>query len=456
MTRIRLPNSWAPRDYQRPAWDYLERGGLHCELVWHRRSGKDEVGLHRTAVAAFERVATYWYMLPMATQARKAIWDAINPHSGKRRIDEAFPPELRSTTRENEMLIRFKNGSTWQVVGSDNFNALVGSPPAGIVYSEWALSNPASRAYLRPILAENGGWQVFNTTPRGKNHAWRTFLAAQKQPGSFAQLLAATDTGAMTPERMEAEREQYRADFGRDQGDSLFEQEYLCSFDAALLGAIWGREMGDAKRAGRIGKVPWNPAHPVHTAWDLGWSDDTAIWFFQVIGYRINIIDFYASSGESVVGYADKLHAKPYRYGKHWLPHDAKPVTLASQGRSIFQQLWALGIKGDLVPNLGVQDGIQAARQMLPQVHFDETACALGIDALTQYQREWDPDKKCFKDKPLHDWTSHASDGFRYMAVAWRQAAKPVKAEKSKFLEDQSFDEIMWPAKSGNSNTKRI
>jgi hypothetical protein len=395
-------------------------------------------------------------MLPMAVQARKAIWDAVNPHTGKRRIDEAFPPEIRSVTRENEMLLRFKNGSTWQVVGSDNFNALVGSPPAGIVYSEWALSNPSSRAYLRPILMENGGWQIFNTTPRGKNHAHRTFLAAERDPSAFAQLLTAEDTGALTGEQLTQERQRYRDDFGRDHGDALFEQEYLCSFDAALLGAIWGREMADAKRAKRIGKVPYNPQYPVHTAWDLGWSDDTAIWFFQIIGFRIHVIDFYSSSGESVDGYAQVVHSKPYKYGKHWLPHDAKPVTLASQGRSIVQQLFAIDIKGVLVPNLGVQDGIQAARQMLPQVWFDEEKCFTGLESLVQYQREWDDDKKCFKDKPLHNWCSHAADAFRYLAVAWRQTGKVEIPQGPRFLEDMSFDEVMWPKKTGSTSPTRI
>ncbi len=192
MREIELPaGGWRPRHYQQAAWDYLERGGKHAELVWHRRSGKDELGLHRTAVASFERVAGYWYMLPEYKQARKAIWDAINPHTGKKRIDEAFPVAVRKTTRNQEMMIELLNGSNFQVVGSDNPNSLVGSPPVGIVYSEWALSNPASRAYLRPIILENDGWQIFNTTPRGRNHAHRTLVAAKKDPKAFAQILDA-------------------------------------------------------------------------------------------------------------------------------------------------------------------------------------------------------------------------------------------------------------------------
>lgn len=423
--RIVLPNNWRPRHYQLPAWSYLEAGGRHAELIWHRRSGKDEVALHRAAVAAMERVGNYWHMLPLATQARKAIWEAVNPHTGRRRIDEAFPLELRETTREQEMMIRFINGSTWQVVGSDNFNALVGSPPVGVVYSEWALANPAARAYLRPILAENNGWQLYITTPRGKNHAWQTFQAARREPDAFAQVLTVHDTGVLAPEEIERERAAYIADFGEDMGVALFEQEYLCSFDAAILGAIYGAEIRRAETEGRICRVPYDPALPVETAWDFGFADDTAIWFFQPHYGEVRFIEFYAANGQPVEHYAEVVNAKPYRYGRHWLPHDARPKTFASGGKSIYEQLWALGIMGTIVPNLSVADGIQAARQMWPRVWMDEEACADGLEALRQYQREWDDDRKMFRDRPRHDWTSHAADAFRMAAVAYRLPKEP-------------------------------
>jgi len=199
-------------------------------------SGKDEVCLHWAAVSAIRHPATYWHMLPQAAQARKAIWEAVNPHSGKRRIDEAFPHSIRSNTRENEMLIKFVNGATWQVVGSDNYDALVGSPPYGVVFSEWALAKPEARAMLRPILMENGGWQVYITTPRGPNHAKDTFESAMDHPGSFAQLLDATQTGVFTPEQLESERRQYILDYGQDVGEAKFEQEYMCSWAAVITG----------------------------------------------------------------------------------------------------------------------------------------------------------------------------------------------------------------------------
>jgi len=457
--RIRLPNNWSPRPYQRPAWDYLENGGKHCELIWHRRSGKDEVGLHRTAVAAFERVATYWYMLPLATQARKAIWEAVNPHTGRRRIDEVFPLELRSSTQQQEMFIKLKNGSSWQVVGSDNFNAMVGSPPAGIVYSEWALSNPSARAYLRPILAENGGWQIFNTTPRGKNHAHRTFVAAKNDPRAFAQLLSAKETGIFTNEQLEEELDAYQNDFGMDAGNALFEQEYLCSFEAAILGAFYAREMQQCRNDERITEVPHDVDAKVFTAWDIGYTDDTSIWWFQVIQGEIHVLECYTASGMDIPHYVDViLSKKEYVYDKHYLPHDARAKTLASGGKSVIEQLGKyLGVdRLAIVPEIGVQDGIQAARSNFFRLWFDDYKCAEGLDALSQYQREYDDTKKMFRDKPRHDWTSHLSDAFRMMMVAFKtefKAAKPVE-KKIRLVQDLSLEEL-WEINKIN-RTERI
>lgn len=438
------------------AWRYMENGGRHAELIWHRRFGKDEICLHWGCIAAHQRPATYWHMLPMASQARKAIWDAINPHTGRRRIDEAFPKELRETTLNNEMMIKFKNGSTWQVVGSDNFNSLVGSPPAGIVYSEWALANPMSRAILRPILKENNGWQLFITTPRGKNHAHQTFQAAQADPDAFAERLSIHDTGVFTPGEIEKERLSYIADFGEEAGDALFRQEYLCDWDAAILGAYYGAEMRKALEQGRITEVEYDPSLPVHTAWDLGWSDDTAIWFFQVHRGEIRCIDYHSVSGADIPTLAETLFAKPYRYGDHWLPHDARPKTLAANGRSIVEQLFSLGIRGKIVPSLALQDGIQAARMMFPRVWLDETNCAQGIECLRQYQREYDSDRRIFRDKPLHNWTSHGADAFRMMAVAYREMAPEPKKQPERFFPNVTANEVFWPPKQPGVSYERI
>lgn len=448
MPVVTIPaNGWQPRAYQRAAWEYMESGGKHAELVWSRRSGKDEVALNWACTAAFERVAGYWHMLPEAAQARKAIWSAVSPHTGKRRIDEAFPHELRSFTREQEMMIGFKNGATWQVVGSDNFNSLVGSTPAGIVYSEWAIANPAAKAYLRPIIAENNGWQMFITTPRGKNHAYRSFQTAKKDPAAFTQIIKASDTGIFTPERLIKERQAYIDEYGLDVGEALFEQEYMCSFDAAILGAYYGREIQRAESEGRITDVEIDPDYPVDVCLDIGWSDDTAIWFFQVIRGEVRFVDYYAANTQPIRHYTDKLDELNYNYRRDdsgkaliWMPHDGWAQTFAANGRSSVEQFLEKGYKSRLVPNLSLQDGIQAVRKMLPNAIFDLVRCEQGIECLRLYRREYDSETKVFKDKPLHDWTSHGADSMRYAAIIYSEMVPKVSTE------------TVWPIKDGRMN----
>lgn len=396
------------------------------------------MALHKAAVAAHMRTATYWHMLPEYAQARKAIWNAINPHSGKRRIDEAFPHEVRASTNDHEMFIRFKCGSTWQVVGSDNFNSLVGTPPAGIVFSEWALANPAAWAYLAPILVENGGWADFITTPRGRNHVASQLEAAKKNPDWFTQVLTVADTG-FPLETVEEQRREYHSIFGPDDGDALIDQEYWCSFDAPLVGAFYAKLIAAAEKEGRVlDYVPAEPDMPVETAWDLGYTDDTVIWWFQVVGKEVRILDFYAASAETIEHYCNVIYERAkerqWSYGPagkeaHWVPWDARPRTLASGGKSILEQAWAQGVRMRVAPNLDVQDGIQAVRRILPRCWFDSVHCKDGIEALRNYSREWDEDKKVFKRQPLHNWASHPADAFRIMAVAQRERMKPVKEE---------------------------
>jgi hypothetical protein len=414
---MQLPNNWQPRSYQLPVWGYLEHGGRHAELVWHRRSGKDEVALHRTACAAHERVGNYWHMLPEASQARKAIWAAINPHTGLRRIDEAFPLPLRAATRENEMTIVFKNGSTWQVVGSDNFNSLVGSPPVGIVYSEWALANPMARAILRPIFAENNGWQIFVGTPRGRNHAARTFRAAQKDPRCFAQLLRAQDTGILTPERLADELRQYIDDFGQEEGEAIYAQEYNCSFDAAILGAVLGRAVERAEQEGRVGDhVGYDPeGAPVMVSSDIGFHDTASWWFWQPVIGGFNLIAYDGASGLDADDWCVRLAQKGYQYGTIHLPHDAKAKTFQSKHTAIGRFAAAFGSDHvAIVPVARKTDRINAARRVIKRCAFAETACADGLDGLRNWQFEYNDETKTFSKEPKHDWASHPGDAFSY------------------------------------------
>jgi hypothetical protein len=435
-TRIRLPNNWRPRPYQRAAWDYLEAGGKRAVVVAHRRWGKDEIALHRTAVAAHERIGSYWHLLPQASQARKAIWEAVNPHTGIRRIDEAFPLELRETTRENEMFIRFKNGSTWQVVGSDNFNSLVGSPPIGLVLSEYALSNPSAWSYLRPILLENGGWALFIYTPRGKNHGYALLQSAKESPGWFWDVSKVSITGAVDPALLAEEKREMIRENGEDVGSALFAQEWECSFDAAILGAFYGVAMMKLEERGGIRSVPYQPELPTYTAWDIGRTDDTSIWFYQMVRGEVHVIDFYTASGEDPDSISKIILDKPYHYAKHYLPHDARAKTFASGGKSAIEQLGVhLGLDYlEIVPSLSVQDGIQAVRMMLPHCYFDEAKTEIGVNALKMYQREYDDERKVFRATPLHNWASNPADAFRMLAIASGNEPKPIKVDPSRPL----------------------
>jgi len=441
---IELPNGWNPRPYQLDGWRAWEAGIKRHLWIWHRRAGKDDVALNLAAVAAHQRTANYWHCLPLYEQARKAIWEAINPHTGRRRIDEAFPPAIRKRTDNSAMTIEFQCGSIWRVVGSDNPDSLVGAPPAGIVFSEWALANPAAWAYLAPILAENDGWAVFITTPRGRNHVKSMLDMARKSPQWFSQVLTPKETGFPLA-LIEEQRREYHAIFGVDAGDALIDQEYWCSFEAAIIGAYFGREMVEAEREGRICAVPVDPEQPVHTAWDLGVGDSTAIWFFQVLAGGLNVVDYYAATGYGADHYVGVLNERGYAYGHDFVPHDARVREWGSNGRTRIETLKGLKRKPRLVVNVPLDDGINAARLTIPRCRFDAERCESGLEALRQYRKAWDDDKKCFSDKPLHDWTSHGADAYRYLALAWRElrAETPKQPKPIKGVREMTFNEIL-------------
>ena len=413
-------------------WDYLENGGKRALGIWHRRAGKDDVLLHRTAVAAFERVGSYWHCLPEYAQARKAIWAAVNPHTGKRRIDEAFPHELRQSTNEQEMFIRFLNGSTWQAIGSDRYNSLVGAGVAGFVGSEWALANPSAWAYIRPMLEENDGWAAFITTPRGRNHAKAMLDMAQDNPRWFAQVLSIYDTGALSQEQLDESLKEYCALYGEDIGQAQFDQEYACSFNAAILGAFYAREMVAVRREGRIADIEAISGRPVHRAWDIGVKDDTSIWWFQVVGTQVFILDCYSQSGVGVDHYAEVVEQRRKEHGWEdgvdFVPHDAR-VKEWGTGRTRVETMQGLGLKPQVVSMASKLDGINAARKTLARCVFHPRCEEQGISALEQYRREWDDDKKTFKANEVHDWSSHLADAFRYLSMAWRDVPEPKVIE---------------------------
>jgi phage terminase large subunit len=422
---VQIPYNWQPRDYQLEGWNALESGIKRACFVWHRRAGKDSVGLNYMITATQKRVGTYWHMLPTLRQGRKIVWQGITKEG--RKFLDFWPEELIKKKRDDEMMIELTNGSVWQVVGSDNYDALVGTNPIGVILSEYSLSVPSAWDFIRPILAENGGWAAFLYTPRGRNHGYDLYQMAKNNPKWFCQLLTADDTLAISNEAIQEE-----LDAGMAQ--SLVDQEFYCSFDAPLVGSYYGDQMAKALLDKRIGNVPHDPAVPVETWWDLGIGDDTSIWFVQRVGLEVHVIDTYSASGKKLSHYVNILQQKAmtreYVYGDHIFPHDTKARELIS-GITREKALKSLGIKATILVRHDIDDGIDAVRSMMGSVWFDEENCKDGIEALRQYRKIWDEKRKMFADSPYHDWSSHYADAFRMGAMhKRRKKASPYRPRK--------------------------
>lgn len=415
--RIELPYKWRPRSYQEPVWHALESGKKRAICIWHRRAGKDLFSINWETCAAMERVGLYWHVLPTYAQGRKTIWDGMTK-DGRKFLDH-IPKELIERWRDDEMKIWLRNGSIIQVVGAEDPDRLVGSNPIGIVMSEYAVQNPAFWDFVRPILAENGGWAIFITTPRGRNHAYRLYQAAKNHPDWFAEILSVDDTHAISEEAIEAERL-------AGMSDELILQEFRCSFDLALVGSYYGANLALARTENRIGEVPYDPGFPVDTGWDLGVSNSTCVWFKQQVGAQRRIIDFYMASGEDLGHYAKVLQEKPYVYGKHYFPHDIEVKELgATQSRKDI--LRNLGVRATVVPRIAsVGDGIEVVRNYLRTCWFDEKKTgALGIQGLLEYTKketgQRGPNGEPFySEDPAHTWASDVADALRTLACGDR------------------------------------
>ena len=439
MTETPLPhNGWLPRWHQMKLWRYLEDGGRRAMAVWHRRAGKDEVCLHWAATQCVLRPANFVHCLPEYEQGRKAIWNAVNPHSGRRRIDEAFPHAMRESTNDQGMTIRMHTGATWSVIGSDRYDtSLVGTSVAGIVFSEFALANPSAWAYARPTIEENDGWAIFITTPRGRNHAHEMFKHAQQAPGWFCELLTAEDTGALTREQLDEALREYRSLYGIDQGTAQYRQEYLCDWQASVLGSFYAMEMAAVRAEERVLAVEPPAGAPVHRSWDLGVGHSTSIWMFNVVGPQIYVYDHYVGSGVGFEHYADVLERlyreRGWTHGTDFVPHDAMVKEMGT-GRTRVETMQALGLHPMLAPNASLDDGRNAVRRTLPLCVFHprcDEGDLPGLGGLEQYRREWDDEKKTFKKSAVEDWTTDIADSFRYLSLSWKQAPlREVKVPK--------------------------
>jgi hypothetical protein len=390
-------------------------------LVAHRRAGKTVAAVNDIIRAAFMYRGPnglFGYVAPYQNQARRVAFDYFKHYAAP----------LAQDINESQMTLTLVNGTKIGLFGADNADAMRGLGFSGLYLDEYGDFKPSVFGnVLRPALADKTGWCVFAGTPKGRNQFYDIYQTAQRIPDEwFVLRLPASESGLLPQSELNAAKAQLSED--------QYLQEFECSFEAAILGAFFGTEMRQAEP--RINeRVVFEPGYPVHSAWDLGYRDDTAIWWYQVVGGEVRVIDFFAVSGADIRTIAEVVVNKGYNYGKHYLPHDARAKSLQT-GRSIVEQLADhLGINHlSVVPNIGLQDGIQAIRQMLPRTWFNSVKCGDGIEALRQYQREYDEDKKAFRASPRHDWTSHPADAFRMLAVAWRAEPSAQRPLESKTL----------------------
>jgi hypothetical protein len=434
---VTLPaGGWVPRHYQYPLWYHFESNnfeGIRAAIVWHRRAGKDLTAIHIAATASQQRVGIYWHILPTYNQGRKVVWDG-RTNDGKAFLD-AFPKELVAARNNTEMKLTLKNGSIYQVVGGDDVDRLVGTNPCFVILSEYSIMDERVFTYLMPILTANNGSLLAIYTPRGKNHAHRLIEAAAKNKKWFDQILTVDDTDFLDRALIDEDRKM-------GMPEETIQQEYWCSFEAPVVGAYYSEQMMDAEgrkddhgnqlTETRITNVPYEERLLVHTAWDLGVRDATSIWFYQLYGQEIRLIDYHEETGKSLSDYIRVLKEKGYNYGTHWAPHDIE-VREFTSGKSRKEMARELGFTFRVCKKHNLMDGINNARGVLRMCWFDKVKCARGIEALRQYRKEFDDKKDCFKDTPLHDWASHGADAFRYLA--WTVKVRN-KVDKSKMLKN--------------------
>jgi len=393
---------YTPRKLQAKLHNELDRFNV---VVCHRRFGKTVFAINQMIKSAIQdlqqgkKAPRYAYLAPLFKQAKTVAWDEL------KRLLVGFPD-----VKFNEAELRADfMGARIQLYGADNPDTLRGIYLDGVILDEYAQMNPKMYSeVIRPALSDRKGWGIFIGTPKGKNEFYDIYHTAKEKKGWKRFLFKASETGILDEEELEMAQQ--------DMAETEYEQEYECSWSAALRGAYYAKELEDAYTEERIGNVPYDPSKQVVTAWDLGVSDSTAIWFAQYDGKAINIIDYYENSGEGLPHYIDALNNKGYRYGAHIAPHDIV-VREFSTGKSRKDLAFSLGIDFQVAPKLKVMDGIDTVRTTLNKCWFNESKCKKGIDALLQYRSSYDDKKKIWSQKPVHDWTSHASDAFRYLCI---------------------------------------
>lgn len=395
---------YAPRAAFRPYHERVERFSIG---VAHRRAGKTVATVNdliKRTIMNPRPDPRSAYIAPLYNQAKDVAWNYLKHYAR---------PLLAKPPNESELYVELLNGGRIRLYGADNPDRLRGLYLDDVVLDEYADMHPGVWGeVIRPLLADRIGRATFIGTPKGRNAFYDLYERAQTDPDWHPFMLRASETLIVPREELEASR--------KDMTQEQYDQEFECSFEAAILGAYYGKEMAEAEREGRICDVPYNPALEVQTAWDLGRADATAIWFFQVEGTRIDVIDFYENTNQQLPHYAQVLMDRGYHYGEHWFPMDVK-ATYLGMDRTRVETLIDCGVNPRIVTQHKIMDGINAARVMFPRMRFDARLCQNGLEALRQYRADYDDKRRAFRDTPLHDWTSHAADAFRYLAMGYRE-----------------------------------
>lgn len=417
-TTIDVPHQYKPRSYQRSFYNCLADGFKRGVAIWHRRAGKDLTALNMTIKESLKRIGAYFLFFPTYAQGKKIVWDGFD-YQGRRFLTY-FPSGTKFNHQEMKAVLPW--GSHIQIIGTDKFDRIVGPNPFGCVFSEWALQDARVLDLIRPILRENDGWALFLYTPRGKNHGWDTYQLAKQFPGrwflSFLDItMTKRDDG--TPVISEEDIEQDRQD---GMSEDMVQQEYYCSFELGIEGSYYGKLMIKVDREGRIVPDLYDDSVSVKTAWDFGVGDAGAIWFFQLVGNHIRLINYFENVGWGVKDYiqllGDMRGEHGYTYSEHFAPHDVDAREKFA-GRSIKDQAGDLDFNFTTVPkDVNIQSGIEAVRGILPRCWFDEKKTLRGRACLENYRKEYNLALKAYSNKPLHDWASHGADAFRTLADA--------------------------------------
>ena len=407
--RERIEIDYLPRPQFKPFHDRDKRWAC---MVAHRRAGKTVATINdmiMRAVREAKPAGRYAYIAPLYNQSKDIAWAYLKHYAY---------PLLADSPNESELRVDLVNGSRIRLYGADNPDRLRGIYLDGVILDEYGDMKPAIWTdVLRPALSDRMGWATFIGTPKGKNEFWVLWSDALKSDDWFTMMLKASETGLVQQSELDEARDQMGAD--------RYEQEYECSFDAAIKGAFYADELRRADEEGRIGTVPIDRGLQVDTAWDLGVSDSTAIWFIQTLGKERRIIDYYEASGVGLDHYAQVLKDKGYVYRDHYFPHDIAIRELSS-GKSRVETLKNLGIEARVGEQSAVLDGINAVRRMLDQCWIDKVRCERGLEALKAYRREYDDKLKDWKLRPLHDWSSHGADALRTFATGFKDSHPPV------------------------------